>query len=111
MFWTSELDGARDSSACRTLCFEARVFRRLRSARLGRLFDDGLKLLIKSVLIEGDRAVVELFSRASPGADCSSHNEYCWVCRFNGEEIVEVCEYLDLALVTKLIEEGEARAT
>jgi hypothetical protein len=38
-------------------------------------------------------------------------NRYCWVCRFEGDKIVEVRAYLDSALVARLFEEnpiGEA---
>ena len=33
-------------------------------------------------------------------------NRYCWVCRFNGDKIVEVRAYLDSALVAQLFQEN-----
>jgi len=32
------------------------------------------------------------------------NNEYCWVCRFDADRIVEVRTYLDSALVQKVID-------
>jgi hypothetical protein len=77
--------------------------------RLGKLFEGGVKLYLRSVLLDGDRAAVELYSDATSKAGIEFKNEYCWLCRFDDETIVEVRAYLDSALVAEVIARGEAR--
>ncbi len=81
-------------------------FQQATFTRLGRLFDDTLKLVTRQVLVEGDQAVVELFARATAKSGVQFNNDYCWVCRFGGEQIVEVRAYLDSALVAEVIDRG-----
>jgi len=59
------------------------------------------------VLVEGDTAAVELKANGTAKNGYPFKNEYCWVCRFEGEKIVEVRAYLDSALVNKVLEENE----
>ncbi len=75
-------------------------------ARLGKLFDGSLKLFTRQVLVDGDQAAVELFARATAKSGVQFNNDYCWICRFQGEQIVEVRAYLDSALVAEVIERG-----
>lgn len=75
-------------------------------ARLGKLFDSRLKLFTRQVLVDEDRAAVELFIRATTKRGVQFNNDYCWICQFQGEQIVEVRAYLDSALVAKAIEHG-----
>lgn len=76
-----------------------REFRNATFARLSKLFDGGLPLFTRSVLVDGDQAAVELYSHATTRGGLPFNNEYCWICRFEGEQIVEVHTYLDSALV------------
>lgn len=78
------------------------AFRDATFERLGKLFDTPLKLHTRSVLLDGDRAAVELYARTTTKSDVAFNNDYCWVCRFEGETIVEVRAYLDSALVAKV---------
>ena len=66
-----------------------------------------MKLQLQSVLVNGDVAAVELKADATAKNGLPFKNEYCWVCRFEGEKIVEVRAYLDSALVKKVLEENE----
>ena len=75
-------------------------------ALLGKLFDSSLKLFTRQVLIDGDRATVELFVRSTSKNGVQFNNDYCWICRFQGKKIVEVRAYLDSALVAEVIEHG-----
>lgn len=79
-------------------------FRNATFTRLAQLFDGGLPLFTRSVLVDGDRAAVELYSRVTTRGGLPFNNEYCWICRFEGEQIVEVRAYLDSALVATVLE-------
>jgi ketosteroid isomerase-like protein len=76
-------------------------------ARLGKVMSGPMALELQSVLVDGDTAAVELKANASAKNGSPFKNEYCWVCRFEGEKIVEVRAYLDSALVNKVLEENE----
>jgi uncharacterized protein len=76
-------------------------------ARLNKILPGGTQLHVQDVLIDGDRAVVELRSHATAANGMRFDNRYCWVIRFAGETIVEVRAYLDSALVQKLIDSNE----
>ncbi len=78
-------------------------FREATFARLGKLFPQGLRLYTRGVLILGNRAAVELYANATSKDGVLFDNEYCWVCRFDADRIVEVRAYLDSALVQKVI--------
>ena len=54
-----------------------------------------------------DVAAVELKADAMAKNGLPFKNEYCWVCRFEGEKIVEVKGYLDSVSVNKVLEENE----
>lgn len=74
--------------------------------RLGKLFDTRLKLFTRQVLVDGDQAAVELFIRATTKRGVQFNNDYCWICQFQGEQILEVRAYLDSALVAEAIKHG-----
>ena len=76
-------------------------------ARLGKVMEGPMKLQLQSVLVEGDVAAVELKADATAKNGLPFKNEYCWVCRFEGDKIVEVRAYLDSALVKKVLEQNE----
>ena len=77
-------------------------------ARLNRILPGGTQLHVQGILIDGDRAAVELRSLATAKNGMRFDNRYCWVLRFDGRKIVEVRAYLDSALVQKLIDANEA---
>lgn len=82
-------------------------FRERTFARLGRLMQGPLILQVEQVLVDGDRAAVELRSVATARNGMTFDNRYCWVLRFAGGRIAEVRAYLDSALVQRLIDENE----
>jgi uncharacterized protein len=75
--------------------------------RLGKCMEGGMKLKVVNVLVDGDTAAVELKADATAKSGSVFANEYCWVCRFEGEKIVEVRAYLDSALVKRILDENE----
>lgn len=81
-------------------------FRRATSVRLRPLFNDTFRLLVRDVLISGDRAAVELYARATTRLGTPFDHDYCWICRFENEKIVEVRAYVDSALIARVIEEA-----
>lgn len=83
-----------------------RDFQEATFVRLGKLFDGSLKLFTRQVLVDGDQAAVELCVRATTKHGLPFNNDYCWICRFRDEQIVEVRAYLDSALVAEAIERG-----
>jgi ketosteroid isomerase-like protein len=85
-------------------------FREATLEKLGKLFPEGLRLYTRDVFVSGDRAAVELYANATSNDGVRFNNEYCWVCRFEGERIVEVRAYLDSALVQKLIDASRNNA-
>jgi len=75
--------------------------------RLGKLMEGPMKLEIVNVMVDGDMAAVELKANAKTKNGINFANEYCWVCRFEGNKIVQVRAYLDSALVKRALEENE----
>jgi uncharacterized protein len=75
--------------------------------RLGKCMKGKLSLKLVNVIVDGDMAVVELKADATTKNGNPFNNEYCWVCRFENEKIVEVRAYLDSALVKKVLDENE----
>jgi ketosteroid isomerase-like protein len=58
-------------------------------------------------LVCGDWAVVEHNGHAVTKKGEDYKMEFCWVCRFESDKIVEVRMYMDTALGKKTIEENE----
>jgi hypothetical protein len=83
-----------------------REFQEATFAKLSKFFDVPLKLFTRDVLVNGDKAAVELFTRATSKSGTVFNNEYCWICRFSGNQIVKVRAYLDSALVAEVIEQA-----
>lgn len=73
-------------------------------ARLNRILPGGTQLHVEHVLVDGDRAAVELRSHAVAANGMRFDNRYCWILRLQDGVIVEVRAYLDSALVQKLID-------
>lgn len=75
--------------------------------RLNARLREGVVLAVRNVLIDGDQAVVEMDALSTQNNGKPFANQYCWVCRFSGDEIVEVRAYLDSALVRETIAGNE----
>ena len=67
--------------------------------------DGALAAKIVSVLISADWAVVEFTAEGKTKGGGIYNQELCWVCRFEGDKIVQVREYLDSAQVKRVLEE------
>ena len=67
--------------------------------------DGQLTCKIMSVLVSGHWAVVEFTANGITKKGSVYAQELCWICRYDGEMIVEVREYLDSAQVKRLIDE------
>ena len=76
--------------------------------RLGPLMRDGMRLAVRDVHVDGDIAAVEMEAESTAIDGVPYRNTYCWVCRFDGDTIVEVRAYLDSALVTETLARLEA---
>jgi ketosteroid isomerase-like protein len=74
--------------------------------KLGQVLPQGARLVVQNVLMDGDWAVVELRSMASAKNGMRFDNRYCWLCRFEGDQIVEVRAYLDSWLVGELFRQN-----
>jgi ketosteroid isomerase-like protein len=68
-------------------------------ARLARVLEGGVKLTVEHLYVDGDTTVAELVSTSTSKEGAPFDNRYCWVCRFEGDMIVEVRAYLDSAMV------------
>jgi ketosteroid isomerase-like protein len=77
-------------------------------ARLAGVLQGGAKLEVQNLLVDGDTVVAELASTSISNEGAPFDNKYCWVCRFDGDIIVEVRAYLDSAMVTYTVLRNEA---
>jgi uncharacterized protein len=75
-------------------------------AKLAKVLPHGTQLVVESLIVKDDQAVVELHSLATAKNGLRFDNRYCWVCRFVNRTIVEVRAYLDSALVARLFAEN-----
>lgn len=64
-----------------------------------------MKAKVRNVLVSGDWAVVELKGEGQSKGGMNYDQELCWICRYEGEKIVEARLYLDTALVKALLDE------
>ena len=76
-------------------------------AKLGKVLPHGAQLVVEHLLVKDDQAVVELHSLATAKNGMRFDNRYCWVCRFDGDMIVEVRAYLDSMMVDYTIQRNE----
>ena len=67
--------------------------------RLDGVLSDGVKLEVTRLYLDGDTAIAELHSTSTTNEGANFANDYCWVCRFEGDMIVEVRAYLDSMMV------------
>ena len=76
--------------------------------RLEGVLRDGVKLEVTHLYVDGDTAIAELHSTSTTNEGADFANNYCWVCRFDEETIVEVRAYLDSTMVAYTILRNEA---
>lgn len=77
--------------------------------RLAGVLDGGVKLEVEHLFLDGDTTIVELLSTSTTYEGAAFTNRYCWVCRFEGDTIVEVRAYLDSMMVTYAILRNEQK--
>jgi ketosteroid isomerase-like protein len=77
--------------------------------RLGGVLSDGVKLELRHLYVDGDTVIAEMHSASTTNEGARFANNYCWVCRFDGDMIVDVRAYLDSMMVayTVLRNEGD----
>ena len=75
--------------------------------RLAGVLRDGVKLQVTHLYVDGDTAIVELHSTSTTNEGADFANNYCWVCRFDGDIIVEVRAYLDSTMVAYTVLRNE----
>jgi uncharacterized protein len=75
--------------------------------RLGGVLQGGVKLDVEHLYVDGDTTIAELLSTSTTNEGASFDNRYCWVCRFDGDTIVEVRAYLDSMMVDYTIQRNE----
>jgi hypothetical protein len=74
--------------------------------KLSKVLPDGTQLHVANAMVCGNWAIVELASLASAKNGMRFDNKYCWLCRFENSQIVEVRAYLDSAMVQRLFDEN-----
>ena len=81
--------------------------------RLTPLMQDGVRLDLQRLYVDGDTAIAELHATSTTLEGAPFDNHYCWVCRFASEDagapIVEVRAYLDSAMVAWTVTRNEHR--
>jgi len=82
-------------------------FRAATFARLNEVLREGVLLRLTHLIVQGEWAVVELEALSTALNGKPFANRYCWLCRFDGQTIVEVRAYLDSALVAQVLAENE----
>jgi uncharacterized protein len=75
--------------------------------RLAGVLSDGVKLEVKHLHVDGDTTIAELYSTSTTNEGADFANTYCWVCRFDGDIIVEVRAYVDTMMVAYTILRNE----
>ena len=75
--------------------------------RLDGVLQGGVKLEVEHLYVDGDTTIAELLSTSTTNEGASFDNRYCWVCRFDGDMIVEVRAYLDSTMVDYTIHRNE----
>ena len=75
--------------------------------RLSGVLQGGVHLEVEHLYVDGDTTIAELLSTSTTNEGASFDNHYCWVCRFDGDMIVEVRAYLDSTMVDYTIHRNE----
>ena len=68
-----------------------------------------MKLEVQHLFVDGDVTVAELLSTSTTKEGAAFANTYCWVCRFDGDTIVEVRAHLDSTMVAYTILRNESK--
>jgi ketosteroid isomerase-like protein len=76
-------------------------------SRLAHVLPGGVKLVVRHLYVDGDTTIVELHSTSTTNEGAQFANDYCWVCRFDDDVIVQVRAYLDSMIVTYTIMRNE----
>jgi ketosteroid isomerase-like protein len=76
---------------------------RMMLALLIRLFPAGFEMTVDTVIIDGDRAAIMARAHGIFDDGISYDNSYHYALRFEGARICEMREYMDSALVGRLI--------
>jgi uncharacterized protein len=76
-------------------------------SRLEGVLQGGVKLEVQHLYVDGDTTIAELLSTSVTNEGAPFANRYCWVCRFDGDTIVEVRAYLDSLMVDYTILRNE----
>jgi uncharacterized protein len=79
--------------------------------RLARVLPNGVKLKVKQLYVDGDTTIAELHSTSTTNEGAEFANDYCWICRFQDDVIVEVRAYLDSMMVAYTVLRNEAVRT
>ena len=77
--------------------------------RMTAVFQEPATLELEHLHLAGDWAIAELRFVARTNDGGIYDNPACWVCRFDGEQIVEVRAYLDSAMVAWTLMRNEPR--
>ena len=77
--------------------------------RLGGVLPGGAELRVEYLHTAGDTTIAELLSTSSTNEGAKFANRYCWVCRFDGDIIVEARAYLDSMMVAYTVLRNEQR--
>jgi ketosteroid isomerase-like protein len=75
--------------------------------RLDGVLQGGVKLEVGHLYVDGDTTIAELLATSTTNEGASFDNRCCWVCRFDGDMIVEVRAYLDSTMVDYTIHRNE----
>jgi len=75
--------------------------------RLSRCMSTPTTRIVTNVLVSGDWTTVEYTATAKTKSGKDYAQEFCWLCRFEGDMIVEIRIYMDSALVKNLLEAEE----
>jgi uncharacterized protein len=67
--------------------------------RLAGVLVGGVRLEVQHLFVDGDTTIAELRSTSTTIEGAAFANTYCWVCRFDGDTIVNVRAYLDSTMV------------
>jgi ketosteroid isomerase-like protein len=89
---------------------DARTFLRATFARLDGVLSGGVHLEVEHVFVDGETAIMELYSTSTTNEGAPVANRYCWICRFDGDSIVTVRVYLDSTMVMYTVLRNETPA-
>jgi ketosteroid isomerase-like protein len=74
---------------------------------LAGVLPEGAGLKVEHLFVDGDTTIAELVADSHANDGGRFDNRYCWVCRFDGDLIVEVRAYLDSMMVAYTILHNE----